>query len=370
MSSPCRTLSPHVRCLAKTKAPGEHTEEEWRLVSEGELDPMSSDDEKTAEMQDQEKKQRVEVQKEERRWRRDEVEKRAQEEAEHLAREEAMRKAQEEAERKAQEEHRVQEEAARAREEAERLAKEAAEREEAAKRAVEAAEERVDAERRAVEEQLWEAVGQWLETAVAPLRVAKPSGRMTVGGSSTPAHRASGVQDPCTRCHNKGTPCVLGAAKGKTTACKVCHHAKVSCSWSKRMAGESRKRKRVQRLEEVDEIEAVNMGEDEDEEWPHFAVPQHLVEEHRDALGALTTTLDTLFTDFLAFRWDSWNLGMSILRAMEAIANELQQSNDLKEEAMGKGKGKERAKEEGPRRRTEDDDRDTEMGRAGPSSLV
>ncbi|KAG6327490.1 hypothetical protein ID866_11598 [Astraeus odoratus] len=81
-------------------------------------------------------------------------------------------------------------------------------------------------------------------------------------------------------------------------------------------------------------------------------------------------TLDMLSMDFLAFRWDSWNLGMSILRAMEAIANELQWSNDLKEEVMGKGKGKERAKEEGPRRRTEDDDRDTEMGEAGPSSLV
>ncbi|KAG6326291.1 hypothetical protein ID866_12797 [Astraeus odoratus] len=76
-------------------------------------------------------------------------------------------------------------------------------------------------------------------------------------------------------------------------------------------------------------------------------------------------TLDTLSMDFLTFQQDSWNLGMSILRAMEAIANELQQSNNLKEEVMGKGKGK-----EGPRRRTEDDDGDTEMGRAGPLSLV
>ncbi|KAG6326304.1 hypothetical protein ID866_12785 [Astraeus odoratus] len=370
MSSPCRTSSPHERCLAKTKAPKECTEEEWRLVSKGELDPISSDDKKTAEMRDQEKKWRVEVWKEEHRRRWDEVEKRAWEEAERLACEEAVRKAQEEAERKVQEEHRAQEEAARAREEAERLAKEAAEREEAAKRAVEAAEERADAERRAVEERLWEAAGQQLETVVAPLQVAKPSRRMTMGGSSAPARRASGVQDPCTWCRNKGTPCVLGATKGKTTACEACRHTKVSCSWSKRMVGESRKRKRVRRSEEADEIEAVNVGKDEDEEQPHFAVPQHLAEEHRDALGVLTMTLDTLSTDFLAFRWDSWNLGVSILRAMEAIANKLQWSNDLKEEAMGKGKGKERAKEEGPRRRTEDDDRDTEMGRAGPSSLV
>ncbi|KAG6326978.1 hypothetical protein ID866_12111 [Astraeus odoratus] len=364
MSSPCCTLSPHVCCLAKTKAPGERTEEEWRLVSEGKLNPMSSNDKKTAEMRDQEKKWRVEVRKEECRRRWDEVERRAQEEAKCLVCEEAARKAQEEAERKAEEERRAQEEAARAREEAMRLAKEATEREEAVKRVAEAVEERADTERRAVKERLWEVAGQRSETAVAPLRVAKPSGRMTVGGSSIPACRASGVQDPCTWCCNKGTPCVLGATKGKAMACEVCCHAKVSCSWSKRTVGGSRKQKQVRRSEEADEIEAINVGEDKDEEQPHFA------EEHQDALGALTTTLDMLSTDFLAFRQDSWNLGMSILRVMEAIANKLQQSNDLKEEAMGKGKGKERAKEEGPRRRTEDDDRDMEMGGAGPSSLV
>ncbi|KAG6327049.1 hypothetical protein ID866_12040 [Astraeus odoratus] len=366
MSSPCHTSSPHKRCLAKTKAPKEHTEEEWGLVSEGELDPMSSDDEKMAEMRDQEKKQRVEVRKEECRWRWDEAEKRAQEEAECLACEEATKEAQEEAERKAEEEHKAQEEAARAREEAERQAKEAAAREEAARRAVKATEERADAKRRALKEWLWETAGQWSEMVVVPPWVAKPSGRMTVGGSSTPACRASGVQDPCTQCRNKGTLCVLGAAKGKTTACEACHHAKVSCSWSKKTVGESRKWKRVWRSEEAEETEVIYMDEDEDKEQLHFVVPQHLMEEHQDALRALTMTLDMLSTDFLTFQQDSWNLGVSILRAMEAIANELQQSNDLKEEV----KGKERAKEEGPRRRTEDDDGDTEMGRAGPSSLV
>ncbi|KAG6326486.1 hypothetical protein ID866_12603 [Astraeus odoratus] len=325
MSSPHRTLSPHVHCLAKTKAPRECMEEEWRLVSKGKLNPMSSDDEKMAEMQDQEKKWRVEVQKEERRWRWDEAEKRAWEEAKCLAREEAAKKVQEEAERKAEEEHKAQEEAARAREEAERLAKEAAAREEAAKRAAEATEERADTERRALEEQLWETAGQWSEMVVVPLQVAKPSGRMTVGGSSAPARRASGVQDPCTWCHNKGTLCVLGAAKGKTMACELCCHAKVSCSWSKKMVGEPRKWKQVQRSEEVEDTEAIDVGKDEDEEQLHFAVPQHLAEEHQDALGALTTTLDMLSMDFLTFWWDSWNLGMSILRVMEAIADELQQ---------------------------------------------
>ncbi|KAG6326775.1 hypothetical protein ID866_12315 [Astraeus odoratus] len=201
MSSPRCTSSPHKRCLAKTKAPKERTEEEWRLVSEGELDPVSSDDEKMAEMQDQEKKWRVEVWKEECRQRRDEAEKRAREEAEHLACEEATRKAQEEAERKVEEERKAQEEAARvkeeverwAKEEAERQAKEDAEREDAAWRAAEAVEERADAERRALEERLWEAVGQQSATAVAPPWVAKSSGRMTMVGPSVTGHRASGM---------------------------------------------------------------------------------------------------------------------------------------------------------------------------------
>ncbi|KAG6326943.1 hypothetical protein ID866_12146, partial [Astraeus odoratus] len=289
MSSPCCTSSPHEHCLTKTKGPKECTEEEWRLVSEGDLDPVSSDDEKMAEMQD-------------------EAERRAREEAKHLACEEA--------ERKAEEECKVQKEVARVREEAERLAKEAAEREEAAKRVAEAAEERADAERRAIEERLWEVVGQQSEMVVAPLQVAKLSGRMTVGGSSAPACRASGV-------------------------------------WSKKTVGESRKQKQAWRLEEMEEIEVVDVDEEEDEERPHFAVLQHLAEEHWDALGALMTTLDTLSTDFLEFR------------VIETVTNKLQRANNLKEEEMGrsKRKGKEKAQEEFRRARMEDDDGDMEMGK-------
>ncbi|KAG6326519.1 hypothetical protein ID866_12570 [Astraeus odoratus] len=220
------------------------------------------------------------------------------------------------------------------------------EREEAAKRVVEAVEERADAKRRALEEQLWEAAGQWSETAVAPLWVAKPRGRMTVGGPSTPRWRASGVQDPCTRCCNKGTLCILGTAKGKTTACK----------------------KQVQWSEETEDMEMIDIGKDDEGEevQSHFAVPTHLTEDHQDAPGALTTTLD-----FLTFWQDLWDLGVAMLRAMEAIANKLQRSNDLKEEEMGKskGKGKEKAKEEFRRSRM-DDDGDMEMGGAGPSSLA
>ncbi|KAG6327478.1 hypothetical protein ID866_11611 [Astraeus odoratus] len=342
MSSPHCTSSFHECCLAKTKAPKECTEEEWKLVFEGKLDPVLSDDEKMAEMQDQEKKQRVE------------------EEAKHLAHKEAMKKAQEEAERKAEEEHRVQEEAARAREEAERLAKEATAREEVAKRAAEAAEE-----------------GQMprggpLRSICGRRQVAKPSRRMMVVGPSTSGCRVFGVQDPCTRCCNKGTPCVLGMAKEKTMACKACCHAKVSCSWIKKTAGESRKWKQMWRSEEAEEVEAIDVDEDKDKEQLHFVVPQHLAEQHQDTLRALIMTLDTLSTDFLEFWQDSWNLGVATLRAIETITNELQRVNDLKEEEMGrsKGKGKEKAQGEIRRARMEDDDGDMEMGRAGPSSLA
>ncbi|KAG6326176.1 hypothetical protein ID866_12913 [Astraeus odoratus] len=274
MSSPRRTLSPYETLMAKTKDPREHTEEEWRLISEGELDPVSSDDKDTAKMQDWEKKRRVE---------------RAREEAERLAHEEATRK---EAERKVEEERKVQEEVVK---------REREERETAVRMAWEAAEAQADAERRALEERLWD--------AAAPLRVAKPGGRMSVAGPSVPGQRASGVQDPCTRCCNKGTLCILGTAKGKTMACEACRHAK---KW-------------VHRSEEADDVEMMEAGEDDEEEetWSHFAVPPHLTEEHHDALRALTVTLDTLSTEFYEFWRDYWGFGREVLKVMDTIAQEL-----------------------------------------------
>ncbi|KAG6326909.1 hypothetical protein ID866_12180 [Astraeus odoratus] len=343
MSSPHHTLSPHEILLVKTKALCKCTEDEWQLISEGKLNPVSSDDENTAKLQGQEKEWWMEAKK------------RAQEEAERRAREEAGRKAEEEC--------KAQEVVARAKEEAKR--------EDAAWRAMEAVEERVDAERRALEERLWEAVGQQLAMVVVPPWIAKPSRRMTVAGPSAPGWRASGVQDPCTRCCNKGTFCILGAAKGKTTVCKACHHAKVSCSWMRKTASEMHKQKRVQHSEETEVKEVINVDadKDEDEEQLHFVVPTHLMEEHRDTLGALTMTLDTLSTEFYEFWRDYWGFSMEVLKVMDTIAQELKRANGLKEEEMGKakGKGKEKAQEEFRRARTEDDDRDTEMGRAGSS---
>ncbi|KAG6329562.1 hypothetical protein ID866_9527 [Astraeus odoratus] len=248
--------------------------------------------------------------------------------------------------------------------------------EDAAWRAAEAVEERAKVERKALKERLWEAAVQHSATAVAPLQIAKPSRQMTVAGPSIPGCRASRVQDPCTRCHNKSTLCILGAAKGKTMACEACCHMKASCSWSKKMTRETQKQKQVQQSEETEDVEMVEVSKDDkddkdDKVQLHFAVLPHLVEDHWDTLRALMMMLDKLSMDFLTFQQDLWDLGVTMLRVMEALANELQRLNDLKEEEMGKskGKGKEKAKEEFRRART-DDDGDTEMGRAGPSSLV
>ncbi|KAG6327515.1 hypothetical protein ID866_11574, partial [Astraeus odoratus] len=258
MSASCHTPSPNDTATAKVKDPWQRTEEDWMLISEAKLDPVSSDDEGMREAE------------------------------ERRACEEVAKKAWEEAERQAEEARKAQEEVAK---------KEREEREVATWKAWEAAEAQADAERRALEERLWDVVVQHSETVAAPPQVTKPGGRM-----------ASGVQNPCTWCCNKGTLCILGTAKGKTMACEACRHTKVSCSWMKRMVGEAQKKKRVCCLEEVDNVEMMEASEDDEEEETqlHFAVPPHLVEEHRDALGALTVTLDMLSTEFYEFWRDYW----------------------------------------------------------------
>ncbi|KAG6327051.1 hypothetical protein ID866_12038 [Astraeus odoratus] len=240
MSAFCHTPSLNDTTAVKVKDPWQCMEEDWMPVSEAKLDPVSSDDEGTVQL-----------------WKQDE----------------GWREA---------EERRVHEEVAQ--EEAEK--KEREEREAAAWKAWEAVEVWVDAEWRALKERLWDAAVQHSETVVAPPQVAKPGRRMSVAGPSTSGQRVSGVQDPCTWGCNKGTLCVLGMAKGKTMACKACHHVKVNCSWMK-MTGEVWKKKWVHCLEETDNVEMVEVSKDDKEEdaQSHFAVPPHLMEEHQDALG-------------------------------------------------------------------------------------
>ncbi|KAG6326887.1 hypothetical protein ID866_12202, partial [Astraeus odoratus] len=301
MSAFCCTPSPNDMATAKVKDPQQCMEEDWMLISEAELDPVSSNDEGTAQ------------------WKRDEEWREAEERRAHK---EAAKKAWEESERQAKEARKAQEEAVK---------KEREEREVAAWKAQEAVEVWADAEQRTLEERLWDAAAQCSEMAAAPPWVAKPGRRM-----------ASGVQDPCTWCHNKGTLCILGVAKGKTMACEACRHMKVSCSWMKRMAREVWKKKWVHHSEEADDVEMVEASDNDKEEetQSHFAVLPHLAEEHRDALRALMVTLDMLSMEFYKFQRDYWGFSGEVLRVMDTIALELKRANDLKEEEMGKAKGK------------------------------
>ncbi|KAG6325857.1 hypothetical protein ID866_13232, partial [Astraeus odoratus] len=311
MSAFHHTPSPNDMATAKVKDPWQCTEEDWMLVLEAKLNPVSSNDEGIAQLQKREKKRRLEVWRDEHRQKQDEKRREAEE---RRACEEAAKKAWEEA----KEVHKVQEEA----EKKERKEREAA-------RTREAAEAWANAEQRAVEERLWNVAAQCSEMAAAPPWVAKPGERMSVAGPSTSGWRASGVQDPCTQCCNKGTHCILGIAKGKTMACEACHHVKVSCSWTRKMTGEAWKRKQVCHLEEAEDVEIVEVdeGNEDNKVWSHFAVPPHLVEDHQDTLGALTMTLDTLSMEFYEFQRDYWGFGMEVLKVMDTITQELKRAN-------------------------------------------
>ncbi|KAG6325807.1 hypothetical protein ID866_13282 [Astraeus odoratus] len=162
MSASHRTPSPNDMAAAKVKDPWQCTEEDWTLVSEAELDPISSNDEGMVRLRKQEKERRLEVWRDEHRQKRDKERREAEE---RRARKEAVKKAREEAE-----------EACKAQEEAAK--KEREEREVAAQKAQEAAEARADAEQRALEERLWDVAAQHSEMVVAPQWVAKPGGRM------------------------------------------------------------------------------------------------------------------------------------------------------------------------------------------------
>ncbi|KAG6326439.1 hypothetical protein ID866_12650 [Astraeus odoratus] len=93
------------------------------------------------------------------------------------------------------------------------------------------------------------------------------------------------------------------------------------------------------------EVIKVSKEDEEEEVWLHFMVLTHLAEEHQDALGVLMTTLDALSMEFYKFQRDYWGFGGEVLRVMDTIAQELKRANDLKEEEMGKAKGKGKKRE-------------------------
>ncbi|KAG6327155.1 hypothetical protein ID866_11934 [Astraeus odoratus] len=329
--------------------------EDWELVSEASLDLNSEDDEAMANLWKKVKEGRMKERTAERRRKCKEEEQRVCMEAEQREREAAEQKRKEE------------EEAWRA-EEAEKEAEEA-------EKEAEEAEKAAEAQRRAADRQC------------------KPSVVIPAGGST---HRSIsgpslGTQAPCDRCMSQRPPlrCIPGMAKGKSTACESCHKVKVSCSWSKAARGVAHKWRRTQTKEDNGEDDK---EDDEDDGEGDFAVLPALVQEHRDALGALTTTLSTLLKEFKGYCHDQWDLQAHQVRGLKALQKEMKKANALKakeleistkgkekavelsEESLESGEEEEEAKDSNEGGATEgggdNGDRDVEMGAAPSASAM
>ncbi|KAG6326555.1 hypothetical protein ID866_12534 [Astraeus odoratus] len=132
---------------------------------------------------------------------------------------------------------------------------------------------------------------------------------------------------------------------------------------------------------EVEENGGHDEGDDEDDGEGDFVVPPALMQEHRDALGALTMTLSTLLKEFKGYRREQWDLHTRQVKGLKALQREMRKANALKakelkvttkgkekvtevmEESSESGDEEEQAKGEGGEDR--DGDGDIEMG-AGP----
>ncbi|KAG6330731.1 hypothetical protein ID866_8360 [Astraeus odoratus] len=78
-----------------------------------------------------------------------------------------------------------------------------------------------------------------------------------------------------------------------------------------------------------------------------FAVPLALVQEHRDALGALTMTLSMLLKEFKGYCHEQWDLHACQVMGLKALQREMRKANTLKvKELEATTKDKEKAVEE------------------------
>ncbi|KAG6325760.1 hypothetical protein ID866_13329, partial [Astraeus odoratus] len=235
------------------------------------------DNKATASLQKKVKEDHMAVRTAERRWKHKEEEQRVWAETEWLARQEAKWKKEEEKAWRAEEAKRRAEEAVRA----------------------------AEAQRRTME-------GQHKQSMVIP---AGESMHRSISGPS------SGTQAPCDRCMSQRPPlrCIPGTAKGKSTTCKSCCKVKASCSWSKAAGGAVHKQRRTQTKENDGEDDE---EDDEDDSKGDFTVPPALVQEHRDVLGALMTTLSTLLKEFKGYCHDQWDLQACQVRGLKALQKE------------------------------------------------
>ncbi|KAG6330087.1 hypothetical protein ID866_9002 [Astraeus odoratus] len=267
---------------------------QWAKGLETSLDAILEDDEETATLHDKAKSDHVKEKSAERKWRCDEE-----------------WKAHEEAEKKVEEAWKVEE----------------------AKWRAEKAENAAEVQRRGMEK-------QWV-----PSEVTVAEGSVYRSTNEPPM----GSRDPCDRCVNWWPPhkCKLGKVKGKSTACKPCHKAKASCTWTKTARGGPCKQRRTQvkegnRNNNDDNDNVEGLGEVEDD----FTVLAHLTEEYGDMLGTLMTTLSALLKEFKGYHCKQWDLQACQVRGLKALQMEMRKANTLKANELGViSKGKEKAAE-------------------------
>ncbi|KAG6329201.1 hypothetical protein ID866_9891 [Astraeus odoratus] len=131
-------------------------------------------------------------------------------------------------------------------------------------------------------------------------------------------------------------------------------------------------------------------GEDDDDDDAEgdedFVVPAALMEEHWDALGALTMTLSALLKEFEGYHHEQWDLQACQVRGLKALQREMRKANTLKaKELEATTKGKEKVAEvmeeslessdeeeqvKGKDGKDGDGDRDVEMGAAPWASAM
>ncbi|KAG6327898.1 hypothetical protein ID866_11191 [Astraeus odoratus] len=213
-----------------------------------------------------------------------------------------------------------------------------------------------EAEQKKEEEKAWRAeearqrAEEVARAAEAQRRTAegqrKPSIVIPAGGSSrrSTSGLSLGARAPCDRCANQRPPlrCEPGMARGKLTTCKPCCKAKASCSWSKAAGGVTWKQRRTEAKDNGED----DKGDDEDDSEGDFVVLPALMQEHRDVLGALMTTLSALLKEFKGYCHKQWDLHTCQVKGLKALQREMRKANALKaKELEVTTKGKEKATE-------------------------
>ncbi|KAG6328373.1 hypothetical protein ID866_10716 [Astraeus odoratus] len=119
--------------------------------------------------------------------------------------------------------------------------------------------------------------------------------------------------------------------------------AKKEADWLKAAGGAMQNRRRMEAKENDDEDDE---EDDEDNGEGDFVVPPALVQEHRDTLSTLMTTLSALLKEFKGYCHEQWDLQACQVRGLKALQREMKKANALKvKELEATTKGKEKVAE-------------------------